>query len=324
MSHKDRIVFVTYPGAELLDLVGPSAVFSTASRLSEKKLYDIVVAAFSDGQNRHSCGIETMVTPISQLTPDDNDTILVIGADRKPLAAAMTDRNLTDFMKMAAKRAKRFGSICSGTFVLAAAGLIGGKTVATHWSACAELRKLFPDVVCDSLALYRNDGPLWTSAGVTTGIDMALAMLEADHGAPLKASVARQLVVYSHRPGHQSQFSELLVAQTHQNSQFLSLIDWLSEQTAKAVSIEQMADFMGMSPRTFHRKFVTIFNQTPGKLYENLRLDAARGLIEAGAQIASVVAQTGFQSESAFRTAFKLNYGVTPSLYRQTWLAGGK
>jgi transcriptional regulator GlxA family with amidase domain len=314
-----RIIFLTYSGAELLDLIGPSAVFSTANRISGKALYRIVVTSADGGEVVHSCGISIAALPVDEIYPGAADTVLVVGADSRPLVAAMASTALKKCLKTAVIRAERLGSICSGAFVLAAAGLLNGKTVATHWSATMQLSRLYPETNCNGDALYVNQGKLWTSAGVTTGIDMALAILQSDHGAGLKAAVARQLVVYSHRPGHQSQFSDLLAAQVKEDEQFAGLTTWLQQSTSTIISVERMADHVGMSPRTFHRRFVNSFGQTPAKFYEALRLNNAREFLEAGMSIANVACQVGFQSESAFRAAFKSHFGVTPRLYRETW-----
>jgi len=319
MTEPRRVIFLTYSGAELLDLTGPSAVFSTANRVSGKLLYRILVASPGMSRVAHSCGIELVTVPFGEVALEARDTVLVIGADSRPLAAAMANTELKDCLKTASAQAERFGSVCTGVFVLAAGGLLAGKTVATHWAATSQLRQLFPDVACDGDALYVNDGKLWTSAGVTTGIDMALALLERDHGPALKAEVARQLVVYSHRPGHQSQFSDLLAAQVKEDERFVGLISWLSSSIENPISVESMADHVGMSPRTFHRRFVESFKQTPAKFFEILRLDAARNLLEARQPISEVARKVGFQSESAFRSAFKTHFGVSPHLYRETW-----
>jgi transcriptional regulator GlxA family with amidase domain len=319
MTYPRRVIFLTYAGGELLDLVGPSSVFSTANRVFGHKHYDVIIASPCGGIVKHSgnIGVDTMI--IEDLAFGATDTVLIVGAERKPLARAIADAQLKSALVRAATQCERIGSICSGVFVLAGAGLIDGKQVATHWSASDELGVMFPQVLCNAAALYVTDGKLWTSAGVTTGIDMALAMLEADHGSALKISVARQLVVYAHRPGYQSQFSDLLVAHAKTNERFTGLIDWLATHTNRAISVEEMADYVGMSLRTFHRQFTATFDETPGKTFENLRLDAARGLIEQGASIGGVTTQTGFRSESAFRSAFKTRFGVTPLMYRQTW-----
>lgn len=321
MDRSRRIVLLTYEGAELLDLSGPASVFAMANRLANRTLYDLVVASPDAPLVGHSCGIALQAVPAGELRCEGRDTVLVIGADRQPLLRAMADTGLRDCLKQAAGVAERIGSVCSGVFVLAAAGLVNGRSVATHWSACAELGSRFPEVNCNADSLYVRDGNVWTSAGVTTGIDMALALLEQDHGSALKAAVARQLVVYSHRPGHQSQFSELLTAQAKEDERFAGLTAWLSQSVASGVSVEQMAQHVGMSPRSFYRHFVRKFGQTPAKFHEAIRLNAARRLLEARSSVAVVANSVGFRSEAAFRTAFKAQFGVTPQLYRETWSA---
>jgi transcriptional regulator GlxA family with amidase domain len=321
MLESRRIIFLTYDSAELLDLAGSSAVFSTANRISGKALYEIVVASALKGSVVHSCGVALAAEEIDGLELGSADTVLVIGADTRPLVAAMASAGLRNCIKAAAEQAERFGSICTGVFILAAAGLLRGKLVATHWAATSQLGRLYADINCDPDALYITDGKLWTSAGVTTGIDMALAMLERDHGAALKAAVARQLVVYAHRPGHQSQYSDLLAAQSKEDERFSGLTAWLREHTGTLISVQGMADYVGMSVRTFHRRFFDSFGQTPARFFEAMRLDTARHLLEAQMPVAGVARRSGFQSESAFRAAFKAHFGVTPQLYRETWRA---
>jgi transcriptional regulator GlxA family with amidase domain len=321
MAKTHRIVFLTYNGAELLDLTGPSAVFATANRVSGKPLYEIVVASPEAASTSHSCGITLSTLGLDELRISGSDTVLIVGADAKPLVTAMANVDLKSVLNTAANDAGRFGSICSGVFILAAAGLLSQKTVATHWSATERLTSRFPAINCNADAMYVNDGNLWTSAGVTTGIDMALAILECDHGAAVKMAVARQLVVYSHRPGHQSQFSDLLAAQSKEDGRFSGLITWLRESTGAIISVENMADHVGMSPRTFYRQFMQSFGQSPAKFFEGLRLDAARSFLEANQSVATVATKVGFLSESAFRAAFKARYGLTPQLYRETWRA---
>lgn len=321
MPYPRRLIFLTYAGAELLDLAGPSAVFAMANRVSGETHYTLVVASPDGGSIVHSCGLALSSIPISELDFGPYDTSLVIGADTLPLRAAMANEKLINGLVAASDRCERIGSVCSGVFLLAAAGLLSARSVATHWSAVSQLGRSFPDVRCDADALYVADGKFWTSAGVTTGIDMALAMLERDHGAELKSAVARQLVVYSHRPGHQSQFSELLAAQAKEDERFAGLTAWLNASVAIPVSVEQMASHVGMSPRSFHRHFVESFGKTPAKFHEAIRLDAARNYLEACMAISEVASKVGFQSESSFRAAFKAHFGITPKLYQETWKA---
>lgn len=321
MDRTRRIVLLTYEGAELLDLSGPASVFAMANRLANRALYEVVIASPDAPLVGHSCGVALQAVSASELTFSGQDTVLVIGADRLPLLRAMANARLLGCLKQAGDAAERIGSICSGAFLLAAAELVDGKSVATHWSACTELGSRFPAVNCNADALYVRDGKVWTSAGVTTGIDMALALLEHDHDPGLKAAVARQLVVYLHRPGHQSQFSDLLTAQGKEDERFAGLTAWLNQSIASGVSVEQMAQHVGMSPRSFHRHFVRRFGQTPAKFHETIRLDAARRLLEARSPVGIVANSVGFRSEAAFRTAFKAQFGVTPQLYRETWSA---
>lgn len=319
MTCSSRIVLVTYSGAELLDLTGPSAVFAMANKAAGKCLYEIVVASPDGAIVEHSCGLQMVTVPIASVEICKGDTILVVGAGASPLAAAACNPRLMMFLQSAAAHARRYGSICSGVFILGAADLLSGKTVTTHWDAVGEFRRRFKGARCEADAPYVADERLWTSAGVTTGIDMSLSMVERDHGPKLKAAVARQLVVYSHRPGHQSQFSDLLVAQGRENERFAGLVSWLQASLKLAVSVEQMAERVSMSPRNFHRRFTQNFGQTPAKFFELLRLNAARDLLEAGAAVADAAREAGFQSDSAFRSAFKSQFGVTPQLYRETW-----
>lgn len=319
MSDKRCIVLITYVGAELLDVTGPSGVFSTANRAAGEDLYEIVVASPHGGIVRHSCGIELITTPIHSMAFTMRSTVLVVGADATPLAEAMAEPRLKESLQSAAQNAARYGSICTGVFILGTAGLLTGKTVATHWAAVLQFCRLFKDARCDADALYVIEERLWTSAGVTTGIDMALAMVERDHGSALKGAVARQLVIYSHRPGHQSQFSELLAAQGKENERFAGLVNWLRASTATPISVEQMAEHVSMSPRSFHRHFVQSFERPPAKFFETLRLNVARTMLEAHVSVADAARQAGFRSDSAFRAAFKAQFGVTPQLYRESW-----
>ncbi|MEL6195466.1 MAG: helix-turn-helix domain-containing protein [Myxococcota bacterium] len=306
---------MTYPEAELLDLSGPSGVFNTANQLLETTAYRIMAASPKGGLVKHSCGLELDTLPLRRMRFGGLDTVLVIGAYTEALKRAVGMRGLHTAMSAASQRAERFGSICTGAFILGSAGLLDGRRAATHWSAQGELETRLPTARLDRHSLYCVDGRLWTSAGVTSGIDMALAMLERDHGPVLKAQVARQIVVYLHRPGGQTQFSRLLDLQTELDNHFLGLFDWIHAHIDRRIAVSEMAAVVAMSERSFHRCFRQHFAKSPGKFLEEMRMEHARALIESGSAVAHAAARVGFRSPSAFRKAFKSYVGVPPSHY---------
>lgn len=311
-----RILLVTYEGAELLDIAGPSAVFTFANRVADRPLYEVQVVSPDAPQVAQSGGLAVAARPLSAVRPGARDTVLVVGGEAGPIARVAAHPGLLSFLGAASRAAERWGSICAGTFILAAAGLLEGRRCATHWEAVERLRRFAPLAEIDGQALYVRDGPLWTSAGVTTGIDMALALLATDHGHVLKSKVARRMVLHAHRPGHQSQFSELLALQSSAGARFAPLMDWLSRRLHLPTGVEEMAERAGMSPRTFQRRFRSETGETPARAFDRLRLDHARSCLEAGQPIAGVAGQCGFRSEAAFRTAFRHQFGVPPALFR--------
>src|SRR5689334_11717104 len=209
-----RIVLVVYPGAQVLDVTGPAAVFAGANRGAGEALYEVEVVSSSGRPVPTGSGVTIESRGVDRVNPRGIDTLLVVGGDDRAVLGAIADEKLRKWVLAAVPGARRYGSVCSGTFVLAAYGLLDGRRVATHWEGCSRLAEWFPALTVDGDALYVIDGNVWTSAGVTTGIDMALAMVEKDAGAALAAEVARRLVVYARRPGHQTQFSPLLLAQS--------------------------------------------------------------------------------------------------------------
>jgi transcriptional regulator GlxA family with amidase domain len=273
----------------------------------------VVVASPQGGNVSSSCGLSVATTRCRDLAIDKPDTVLVVGAYERSLAEAMRNGVLARTLQGAAEHAQRYGSVCSGTFLLAAAGVLAGRRVATHWAGCTRLAGTFKEAVVEADALYVVDGRLWTSAGVTTGIDMALAMLASDHGPRLMGQVAKQLIVYAHRPGHQSQFSALLSAQSAADGSFADLVLWLESRIQAPIKVSDMARRAGMSERTFHRKFTAATGMTPSKYRDGLRLERAKRYLESRDRVKKVAARIGFKSESAFRTAFRQQFGITPS-----------
>lgn len=312
-----RCIFIVYDGFELIDLSGPAAVFSVANALSKTPLYGIVAVSPEGGAVVSACGVAVDTVLSGRLRLRPNDTALVMGAEHIALKAAMAEPAIARILRAASKHAERYGSVCAGTFVLGACELLGGKRVTTHWRGCEQLMAFAADARVEADALYVADGRLWTSAGATTGVDMALAMVERDHGAALMGAVAKHLVVYARRPGHQSQFSSLLEAQTAADGVFSELVAWLTRNADRAIKVADMAARAKMSERSFYRKFTDATGVAPAKYLEALRLENAKRYLEAGEPAKAVAQRAGFRSESSFRAAFAARYGISPAQHQR-------
>lgn len=310
-----RIVLVCFPGFQMLDVTGPGEVFALAARLAGAPLYRVVVASVAGGLVAASSGTQLATTPVRRLRHERRDTVLVSGGTEQALGAAVADRALLRFVARADGAVERLGSVCSGAFVLAAAGVLDGRRAATHWAACERLARFRPAVTVDRDAIFVHDGSVWTSAGVTTGIDMALALVERDHGRALADAVAAQLVLYVRRPGFQSQFSSALVAQQAGSAPLGATIAWARAHLD--ASIEDLARHAGMSMRTFHRRCLADTRLTPAKLLDRLRVEHARSLIRTSRLTAKeVAAASGFSTPARMSAAFRRALGVLPSSYR--------
>lgn len=315
-----QVVFVVYPGFELLDVSGPTAVFNGANRALRQRekpaFYKVALASADGGAVESSSGVAVETAAITELRVGDVQTVLVAGAEREPLLRAVADSVLRTALPGLVAKAKRFGSVCSGGFLLAALGLLDGHRVATHWDSCRSLAEAYPKVSVDADALYVVDGEIWTSAGVTTGIDMALAVVAHDLEATIAGEVATRLVLYARRPGYQSQFSPVLQAQVKGDSPFAELIGWMLSNLGGPLDVSSLAARAGMTERTFHRKFVAATGQTPARFVETARLDAARMLLSRGLSLKSVAAQVGLFPPARLADAFERRFGVTPRLFR--------
>jgi transcriptional regulator GlxA family with amidase domain len=264
-----------------------------------------------------SSGVAVETQGLKDLIRKAADTLLVVGAEREHLLPVLADPTWAAWLPKLASKAQRFGSVCSGAILLARLRLLDGHRVATHWDACAPLAAGFASVTVDPDALYVVDDRLWTSAGVTTGIDMALAMVAQDLSADIAGEVAKRLVLYARRPGYQSQFSPLLQAQVKADSPFAELIAWILENLASTLDIPVLADRAGLSERTFHRRFVAATGETPARFVETARLDAARMLLCRGLSLKSVAAEVGLSPAARFSEAFERRFGVSPRLFRE-------
>jgi len=314
------VVLVVYSGFESLDVSGPASVFNGANRAlrhtGRPPFYRIDVVSAAGGSVTSSSGIAVQTQRLDALRREKIGTLLIAGAEREHLLPAMGDPELRARLPRLAAKAERFGSVCSGGFVLAALGLLDGRRVASHWDACVPLADAFPNVTVDPDALYVVDGRIWTSAGVTTGIDMALAMVARDLDAMIAGEVAKRLVLYARRPGHQSQFSPLLQAQAKADGPLADLIGWIHANLDAPLDVPTLAARAGLTERTFHRKFVAATGATPARFVETARLDAARLLLSRGLSLKAVAAQVGLFPPARLSEAFERRFGVAPRLFR--------
>jgi transcriptional regulator GlxA family with amidase domain len=312
-----RIALLGFPDCQLLDLTGPAAVFAGANQALGRALYDLYILSSAGGALRTHSGVTLASRALRHVSPDSVHTALVVGGTEVGLRAAIRDRALARWLERAAHRCKRYGSVCSGTFVLAAHGLINGKRVTTHWQGASRLAAAFPKLTVDADALYIEDGKLWTSAGVSTGIDMALAMVEDDHGRQLADSVAAHLVLYVRRPGFQSQFSEALVAQTSASDPLGPVVMYVRANLRAPIDVARLARSAGMSVRSLHRHCLHVLHTTPAKLVEKLRVEHARTLLTTTSLGTKMIAaRCGFGSPARMARAFDRTLGVAPSAYR--------
>ena len=314
------VVFVVYHGFQQLDASGPASVFQGANRELKRAgraaHYRITLASAQGGSVESSSGISVQTCKPGALARRPIGSLLVTGADREDLLPAMADPVLKRALRRWNRRAERIGSVCSGAFLLAGCGLLDGHRVTTHWDACTPLARAFPAVTVDAQALFIQDGRLWTSAGVTTGIDMALALVAMDLGPAIAAEVARRLILYARRPGHQSQFSALLQAQARADDPFGELIAWIQDHLTARLDIPSLAGRAAMSERSFHRRFVAETGETPARFVEALRLDAARLLLSRGAASKVVAARVGLFPVARLNEAFERRFGISPRLFR--------
>jgi transcriptional regulator GlxA family with amidase domain len=312
MARPHRITIVAYQGCQLLDVTGPAAVFGAANEGRGQPFYDVQIVSPDGGAVVTNSGVALQ----SRRIGGQPDTVLVTGGSLG-LKAAMARPDLRRWLRRVAPKARRYGSVCTGAFVLAAAGLLDGKRVATHWASCERLAERYSALEVDADSLYVVDGKVWTSAGVTTGIDMALALVEADLGAALANLIARHFVLYARRPGYQSQFSPLLQAQTAAETPFVELIDWMQAHLDQPLDVPALAARAGLSERSFYRKFTESTGKTPAHFVESLRVDAARTLLTQGLPLKAIAGKVGLRSSARLGQAFERRFGMAPTLFRE-------
>jgi transcriptional regulator GlxA family with amidase domain len=302
-----------FPDFQLLDAAGPIAVFDTAARECTAAPYRLRVMANTAGPVTSSSGAQLMAEHLSN---DPLDTLIVAGGRGTREASACLET--LAFIHTAVARTRRIASVCTGAFILAAAGLLDGCRATTHWTHAAELARLYPQIHVEPDRIFVRDGAIWSSAGVTAGIDLALALVADDLGEGIAKRTAQQLVVYYRRPGGQSQFSTLLEAD-RSGSRFSPVLAWARERLAERLPVDRLADRAAMSTRHFARAFAAETGMTPAKAIERLRLEAAREKVESGlGPIESIAAHTGFGDPERMRRAFIRAFGQPPQALRRT------
>jgi transcriptional regulator GlxA family with amidase domain len=314
-SLQRHIVVLVYPDVMAMDVCGPMEAFAMANFYADRSLYRLSIAAVTTDPVKTSIGF--CIVPNYALADLNSpiDTLLVAGGHG--YVAALRDRALTDWLREAAPRARRHGSICTGAFPLAASGLLDGKRATTHWSRASSFARDFPSTRLEVDSIFVRDGQTYTSAGISAGIDLALAMIEEDHGRTLALRVARSLVVFLKRPGGQSQFSTHLQAQFSSVPAIRKAQEWALAHLSGDLSVKTLAATVGMSERNFRRLFVDELGETPREYVERIRLDEARRQIEDTNLPAQAVArQCGFRTMDSLRRAFVRRLGVTPQWYR--------
>ncbi|HTO98293.1 MAG TPA: GlxA family transcriptional regulator [Myxococcales bacterium] len=321
-----RVALFAYPGVQGLDVSGPLELFARATRLLRDEGrthpgYSLVVVGTGEGPISASSGFRFLPDTTFRALRGPVDTLLVVGG--KGVDALITDRAVLGWLRRMAPRVRRLASVCTGAFLLAEAGLLEGKTVTTHWSRAAELARRHPGVRVEEDRIWVREGSLWTSAGVTAGMDLALAMIEEDLGAEIALGVARAMVMYLRRPGDQSQYSAPLRLQAAETPSVRALVAWAADHPASDLSVPALAHRAGKSPRHLTRVFRKELGVAPAEAVEQLRLEGARRLLQqSAASLEEVAARCGFGSAEVLRRAFLRALHVTPSAYRARFSPG--
>jgi transcriptional regulator GlxA family with amidase domain len=315
-----RIVFVAFPGVQALDLFGPLEAFSLADREAGGRAYTTEVVAGDGAAIRTSSGVA--IAPARALAGCRGpiDTLVVAGG--QGTRAAAEDERLVAWLSGAAARSRRVTSVCTGAFLLARAGLLDGRRATTHWAACNALQRTYPRVEVEPAPIFVRDGSVYTSAGVTAGIDLALALIEEDLGRTAALHVARGLVLFVRRPGGQAQFSAVLAGQTAERDSIRDLQGWIVDHLGEDLSVGALADRAFMSPRNFARVFTREVGMTPAAYVAAIRLERARTLLETtDLQIDEVARRCGFGTVETLRRSFGRRLNVSPSDYRERFAA---
>lgn len=313
-----RIAFVGFDGMKLLDVSGPAEVFAEADRFGAD--YSLTYVSPSGESPLTSVGTRLHVDGAAR-DQDDVDTAIISGGDLLPTTPIPAE--LTVAVRHMHAHARRLVSVCTGSFALAAAGVLAGHRATTHWRHASLLARAYPDIQVEPDSLYVEDRAIFTSAGVSAGIDLALALVERDHGPDLARDVARNLVMFMRRPGGQSQFSAPLEIQPPRTPALWAVLDLICAQPALDHSVTTLAAQVNVSPRHLARLFAAELGTSPAKFVERTRLDHARALLDSGHSVATTARIVGFGSAETMRRLFIARLGVTPSQYRARFATTG-
>ncbi|MBX2885500.1 MAG: helix-turn-helix domain-containing protein [Granulosicoccus sp.] len=323
-NHTDTklVVFVVYPDFVLLDLVGPLQVFTHAiNEQSGASAYSTVITSIDGGSVSSNTVVPISTEPLNRFLNQSIHTLVIIGGDGA--YQAMRDDELINTIVKLGSQVARICSVCSGALILAAAGFLNGKRAVTHWEDCDQLQTLFPEICVELDPIYVKDGNVWTSAGITTGMDMALAIVTEDLGRSAALKMARSIVVPMIRSGGQSQFSTALRRQINDSAgQFDELHAWIKNNLHLELYVEQLAAKVNMSARNFSRRYTSQMKMTPAKAVEAIRVEAARDLLEmTNMGVSKIAAQCGFRDHERLRRAFLRVLNTSPAEYRRQFKA---
>ena len=318
-----RIVFVGAPGTEILDLVGPLQVFARASDMycranpGARPIYSVEVVSISSRRSlTANCGLGFTADKTFREVRSKIDTLLVAGGDA--IERNEINADAVRWLKKIAARSRRVGSVCTGAMLLARAGLLDGRRATTHWNWCEVLIRRAPRADVDPNPIFVRDESVYTSAGVTAGMDLALALVEEDHGSKLALQVARNLVLYLRRPGGQSQFSAALSLQATDRKPLRELEAWVLDNLHKTLTVPVLAQRVAMSPRNFARVFTQEMKTTPAKFVERLRVEAARRRLEESQDsMEAIASDCGFGNVNSMRNVFQRTLKIPPGHYRR-------